>query len=123
MIRQEQFFSWLDGLLSRRLPANTAALCLNLYEDGRDTWSAELIGTDCFDPEDSDWACNESFAFREELFRFNRQGGWEAAQAAVAAALKDYLKRGSRAAVMKACQAVAVGFVDGDLEIVWIASE
>lgn len=122
-MEQARFFSWLDRLLSRLFPDRTAALCLNLYEDGPAAWSAELIGADRFDPADPDWACGETAAFREDPFRFRREGGWEAAQAEAVSALTAYLERGSRADVMKAFQAVAAGFVDGDLELVYTASE
>lgn len=41
---------------------NNGAVNFNLYENGNNQWSMELVGTSNFDAEYSDWACDEVFA-------------------------------------------------------------
>lgn len=54
---------WINSVLEQDIPPETAAFCFNLYEDEGNTWSMELVGTQQFDLDDSDWACKFSFFF------------------------------------------------------------
>ena len=62
------FFNWLDAALCKELPGNVEAINFNLYEDGGDKWSAELVGTSTFDESSSDWACHEVYTTRDMPF-------------------------------------------------------
>lgn len=118
---QARVFSWIDGILSRPLPTGAVALCLNLYDDGDGQWSAELVGTNSFDADDPDWACDELFALREQTLCFTWNTTWDEVLAQVIADIKTYLETGPHRDMLKRFRAVAVGFVDGDLETVYLA--
>lgn len=114
------FSDWLNSLLCA-LPDGAVALCLNLYDDGDNQWSAELVGTDSFDADDSDWACDERFALREQTLRFTWDIEWDEVLERVVSHMRQYLETGMHRDILKQYRAVAVGFVDGDLEIVSLA--
>ncbi len=90
----EAFAPWLDGVLARDIPAEVVAYC--------------------FTPRDSVLA----------IARADAGARWEDALQQVTNWVTQYLAAGSAgAATLKQAQAVAVGFVDGDLSIVWSAAD
>ena len=64
--------NWIDSILNTDIPDNIVAFCFNLYEEDEGNYSMELVGTDWFDLEDEDWACNEITDFDS---RENRYAG------------------------------------------------
>ena len=114
--------SWIDGLDLDAVPEEVAAFCFNLYDgcDGN-TWSMELIGADDYDREDSDWACGEvtDFGSRDGELAWTKQASWDGVLAEMVPILSEYLERGKYAHILKGKAAVAVGFTDGDLEILY----
>lgn len=112
---------WLDDILERELPDAVAAFSFNLYEDGGNRWSMELVGTDRFDPEDEDWRCDEvsDLGTREQPLSWTRKAGWDEILEEMVRVLKRYLEEGAHAAVLKRYQGIGVGFVDGDTEILY----
>lgn len=113
--------SWLDDILKQPVPAEVAALNFNLYEDGSNNWSLELVGTGSFDPEDTDWACDEVFDFgtRDEPLTWNEDRAWNEVLDEVAQAIRKYLEQGACAYILNSYQGVGIGFVDGDIEILF----
>lgn len=116
--------TWLNNVLGQKIPSEVKAFCFNLYEDGNEGWSIELVGTETFDPDDEDWACDEitDFGTREEPLSWNEEADWNEVLSDVASILKQYLENGLYADVLKSCTGVAVGFVDGNLEILYSKS-
>lgn len=114
--------NWLNDVLKQEIPEEVAAFCFNLYDDGDNAWSMELVGTERFDAEDEDWPCDEvtDFGTREGLLEWNKETQWEAVLAEICEVLKQYLEKGEYADVLKSKQGVGVGFVDGDIEIIFI---
>lgn len=112
---------WLNDVLDQEVPAETKAFCFNLYEDGENEWSMELIAAPSFDPEDDDWGCDEltDFGTRDIPLSWEKEAGWEEILADAASALKQYLVQGQYADVLKAYEGVGVGFVEGDIEILY----
>ena len=55
---------------------------------------------------------------REELFVWEKPAEWNVIPDETVAILKEYLERGEIAEVLKSKADVAVGFVDGDIELV-----
>lgn len=112
------FSTWLDGELE--IFSSTAkAFNLNLYENKK-LFSAELIASNTFDEDDDDWACNEIYASRNGSREFGFDAkDWNNACNFIEQKLKDYLSSGKKANVLKQADAVAFGFVDGDLKIVY----
>ncbi len=115
------FDKWLDDVLESDLPPEIVAVNFNLYDDGDGQWSIEFVGADCFDEEDSDWACDEVFTTRDDPFCWESEASWEEIQEEAADAIKAYLDEGAHAEQLKQYEAVGVGFVDGELELVYQA--
>lgn len=112
---------WLDDVLETDIPKEVVAFGFNLYDDGNYNWSMELIGTSEFDVDDEDWLCNEvtDFNTRENPFQWTKEAEWEEIFDDVLCVLKEYLKRGKYVDVLKAKAGIGVGFVDGDVEILY----
>lgn len=115
----ENFSQWLDPVLAQPLPENVAAINFNLYDDGDHQWSIELIGSPTFSPDDADWACEEVFDNRDEPLCWESRHTKEQILQQAEAAVRDYLDHGRHAGVLKSLQGVGVGFVDGDLVLVY----
>ena len=112
---------WVDEVLKQDIPNDVVAVMFNLYEDDEHIYSMEIVGTESFDEEDEDWACDEltDFGTRENPLVLESDSGWEEVLSKVSESLKRYLETGKHAAKLKRCTAVATGFVDGDVEILW----
>ena len=113
------FFNWLDAALCKDLPGNVEAINFNLYEDGGDKWSAELVGTSTFDESSSDWACHEVYTTRDMPFVLMKESNWKTVESLFVSLLEKYLDGGKYASALKKYRAVGVGFVDGDLHILY----
>ena len=114
---------WLDSILNQEIPEAVVAFCFNLYEDGDNQWSMELVGTEEFDAEDEDWACEEvtDFGSREDNMVWNSSKEWEEIFEQMSIELKRYLENGQYADKLKSKEGVGIGFVDGDIEILYQA--
>lgn len=77
------------------------------------------LGQQVFDEDDDDWACDEVFSNRETPLVWEENADWETILSKVQEFIRRYLEHGEYSDLMKENQAVAVGFVDGDLEIVY----
>lgn len=120
-----QIEEWLNGILEEQeIPSETAAFCFNLYEDVGDTWSVELVAAADFDddPDNPDWACDEvtDFDTRDNPLSWEKEAEWEEILNEVTAVLKQYLENGTHADILKAYSGVGVGFVDGNMEILYV---
>lgn len=119
----QEIAAWLDAVLEQEIPAAVAAFCLNLYDDGDDNWSIELVGAGRFDPNDPDWPCDEvtDFGTREDPLSWEETANWEKILETATAACADYLAHGSKADVLKSKAAVGIGFVDGEIQLLFEA--
>lgn len=115
----ESFEEWLDFILGMPLPDDIAAVNFNLYEHEASQWSIEFAGTESFDADDSDWACEEVFVTREAPYVWVEDAGWEQIHAGMSRRLLEYLKHGRYADKLKAYAGVGIGFVDGDISILY----
>lgn len=113
---------WLDSILEQTIPTDVVALNFNLYEDGCNNWSIELVGTESFDLDDEDWCCNEIFDFgtRETPLTWKAEKAWSEILEEMIQVLKKYLEQGQHSNVLKKYQGVGIGFVDGDVEILFV---
>lgn len=117
-----EFSGWLNKQLSRELPDNVVAINFNLYEGLKNVYEIELVGCDSFDKENSDWACDEVFTTREDLFLISRTeeiAHWEQGLSFISTLIEKYLRVGEYASKLKSFRAVSIGFVDGDLDILY----
>lgn len=118
------FSDWLDSVLAENTFAGVKAFNFNLYEDcenGNAVFSVQLIGAPAYDAEDSDWACEEIFSTGENLFYISDCDDWDECLQIFADLLEEYFEKGKYANKLKDSEAVAYGFVDGDLEIAYEA--
>ncbi len=111
------FEKWLDKSLDVKIPKDMVAFCFNIYDDGDNNWSLELIGASSFDKENSDWACDEAFTTGDNPFRWHEEADWKQILTEAELVVKVYLEQGRYGKMLKEYKAVAVGFVDGDLII------
>lgn len=122
----KNFETWIDIALASGAPCAIAAFNFNIYEE-QGAFSVELVGAPSFDEEDPEWACDDVLNSEAQRFYVPIQSGctdWHSALALVQEWLVAYLASGSAgAARLRESEAVAVGFVDGDLEIVWRKDE
>ena len=115
----ERLSAWLDEVFSRTAPEGIVSVCFNLYEDGDDSWSMEVVGCSSFDSNDPDWACDEvtDFGTRDEPFEWTDDSIWEKVLSDITKLLYQYIEEGSASGYLNSLDGVAVGFADGDLNI------
>ncbi len=115
----DRLSSWLDEVFERNIPEDVVSICFNLYEDGDDNWSLEVVGCSSFDSEDPDWACDEitDLGTRDEPFAWAEEAIWEKVLSDVTKLLYQYLQERKASSYLNSLDGVAVGFADGDLNI------
>ncbi len=123
---EEQFAAWLHESLAEDIPSDVEAFCFNLYEPAgqRDVkFGIELIGAGRFDETDPDWPCDEVWEPQRRGISIPRAYSgedWEQCLGKLKALLERQLA-GSLPGVapLKRARGIGIGFVDGDVEIVW----
>ena len=123
----EELSHWLDSLLENNdMPENTAAFNFNLYEESEEdsVCGIQLIAADRFDPENGDdWACCEAWSSEEDIFCVSTadedDSSWQGAQKLITEMIREYLENGKYGNILTAATAVGVGFVDGDIDIIY----
>lgn len=112
---------WLDNILVQTIPTSVVALNFNLYEDGGNNWSIELVGTERFDLEDEDWCCDEIFDFgtRENPLSWSKEATWDEILEEMIQIMRKYLEQGLHSNILKEYQGIGIGFVDGDIEVLF----
>ena len=115
-----EFTAWLDRFLVGSAATEVVAFVFNVYE-GEASFDVQLDGTASFDTADDSWASRGIVSTGENLFAIPRDvvgDSWEAALDVLRQLIRQYLVSGSAASKLKQVRAVAMGFVDGDLELV-----
>ncbi|MDE5861248.1 MAG: hypothetical protein K2H28_03550 [Ruminococcus sp.] len=116
------FAEWLDNLLEKNdIPADTKAFNFNLYEEEEDNvYSVQLIASDRFDPDDDEWACCEIWSSEEDLFFVDTSDeddkSGETFKKFATDMISDYIAQND----ILNHKPVGIGFVDGDLNIIFI---
>ena len=115
----DKLSAWLDDVFDREIPEGVVSICFNLYEDGDNSWSLEVVGCSSFDSEDPDWACDEvtDLGTRDEPFAWTEDAIWEKILSDVTKLLYQYIQEGKASEYLNSLEGVAVGFADGDLNI------
>ncbi len=114
-----KFERWIGNILSQELPTDILAIIFNLYEEENNVWSLELVGTASFDTDDDDWACDEMFNTRETPLRWEQKAIWEEILVNISSIITKYLEKGQYAEKLKIYQGVGIGFVDGDINLIY----
>ena len=112
------FKKWLDEQLIHLNLSVAVAYNFNLYDDGNNKWSIEFVGTSEFDENDSDWACSEIFATRENPYSIVYNGTYIKVFELFKSCVLMYLDDGKYSEQLKSKKGIGIGFVDGDLELI-----
>ncbi|MBR6402524.1 MAG: hypothetical protein IKS48_03995 [Eubacterium sp.] len=122
MFKYDDFSAWADSVFKNEFPDDTVAICFNLYQESeQDTYSVQIVGARVFDEED--WACDETFSSENNLYIWKEKGGWEKALKAAKKNVEKYVNEGANSETLKAYDGVGIGFVDGDIEIIYRREE
>ena len=78
-----------------------------------------MIGSESYDVDDDDWACDEVFTTRDQPFVIECESDWELVETFFISLVNEYLSSGKYAGKLKEYQAIGIGFVDGDLHILY----
>lgn len=126
----EEFEKWLDDLLeNNNMPENTAAFNFNLYEESVEDhiYSVQLIASERFDKDDPDWPCDEVWSSEEDVFCVDTSDeedtGWKHALSLFSEMCSEYLENGKYKAVLLDSQGIGIGFVDGDIDLIYKAEK
>ena len=110
---------WIDSIFENTIPTEVVGIAFNLYEDETNQWSIEMIGSASFDVEDPDWACDEVFDTRDNTLSWVQDATWEDVLQEAIGKIQKYIEVGKYAEQMRTYSGVGVGFVDGDITIVY----
>ena len=123
---EEQLKHWLSQSFEEHIPPDVVAYSFNLLEPAGIPdvkFAIELVGTDRFKADDPDWACDEIWNPRNRIFAVPSTfstTSWERCFLKIRKALCDILDSDEPfVKKLKQAQGIGVGFVDGDLEIIW----
>lgn len=123
---EQQFATWLNDGFAGDIPDKVRAFSFNLYEPAciADVkFGVEVIGAGSFDEEDPDWPCDEVWEPQPRGIPIPLAYSgdtWEQCLRRVKALVVQTLGGQSRAVQqLKSSQGVGIGFVDGDLEVIW----
>ena len=120
-----QFAQWIEQVLPVEPPEEVAAFNFNMYGSPT-TYDVEIVGCPTYDPDDSDWACEDIFMSEGPRFELPHAivgNHWEQGLNAAIGFLKNYITKDSTGAnCLRRSQAVGAGFVDGDLHLIWSAN-
>jgi hypothetical protein len=118
------FATWLDKVLEQDLPKGIIAFNFNLYEGSDETYNVQLIGSDEFSENDEDWVCTDYFTTGEDICYIRRTKeieDWEKGLSYLTKLAQRYIAEGKKSDILKSASAVAIGFVDGDISIIYRA--
>ena len=120
-----QFNAWTDRVMSEIGSTPVVAYNFNLYEH-EDEFAIQLVGTRSFDLTNEDWACDEVFSSGEDLFYLPHAivgDKWQTGLNAAKSLVKNYLQHGQNAELMKSSRGVGVGFVSGNIALVYVQAD
>ncbi|MGX5203251.1 hypothetical protein [Aliikangiella sp. IMCC44632] len=116
---QKDFSNWLDKQLDVEIPGDIIAFNININES---PFNIEIVGSTEYDAEDEDWACSEDWIPQARSISVSQQyfgDSWEDAQKNLYDLCKVYINSDSPIAKkLSSATAFAIGFVDGNLQIV-----
>lgn len=116
----KEFEKWIDEILEYNMPLPGIGINFNIYEDADMHWSVQIISSLEFDAEDPDWCCEEAFTTGENLYTWEQEASWKEILDSTCDMIKKYLAEGKYANELKQYAGISTGFVDGDLEMLFI---
>lgn len=111
--------NWLNSILKNEKPDNTIeAFYIGIFESG-DGYMLYLTGSEYFDDNDDDWACNQDFIPQNRYCILPNEYSnyqWEKILSLVITEVKDFMQTPEyQNSFLNNSKAIAVGFDDGDL--------
>ena len=126
---KQEFFLWVDDALSQKISQRVVAFHFNLYE-GHHSVHVQLIGTNSFTPGEIPardyWPGEEEFTTGENIFEipFSIAGSdWQAWLTASRGFVDSYITSGNESSKLLGSSGVGIGFVGGDMHVLWQSSE
>ena len=119
------FDTWISGVLSESASTQILGFVLNLYES-EDGCQFQLCGSTGFDREDEEWAQSCEFTSGENVLELSSSivgQAWEVQLESAIALMRAYLHGGQHADRLRSANGIAVGFVDGDLDVIWTSAD
>ena len=119
MAESNSIIDWLDEIsASETLPNNIEALYIGLFE-GDDCYNIYMIGSERFDEEDEDWACDGDFVPQSKYLETGipTSEDWKAFMDEVVIIVKDYLDT-TPDSILSKVNHVGIGFDDGDIAVI-----
>ena len=117
-----EFTLWLEKNLINLDETNINSYCFNLYEDDT-SYHVQLIGSSSTPEEDEDdWACDEVYSTHEDIFIIKKEvagENWENGLDFSTNLVKKYIEAGKYSNILKRKNCLGIGFVDGDIEIIY----
>jgi hypothetical protein len=116
-----RFDSWLNQTFPQSVVAKVVAYNFNISELS-DGFLVEIIGSDIYDPNNSDWACQEVWTSRPNQFFFSIDEvgkEWDLFLDKLSILVNKFLEiLPNYQYVMANICAITIGFVDGDLVVI-----
>jgi hypothetical protein len=120
------FTQWLESCGAEAIPTTVQGFSFNLFEPAGETgvkFGIELVGADRFDEDDPDWACDEVWSpkARRLPIPVDYSGTtWDQCLQTMKTLVLKQLKADTpMARRLKMVQGIGIGFVDGDMEVIW----
>ena len=101
---------------SEKLPKDIIALNFGLFEP----YGVELIGSESYDAEDDDWACEEDFVPKQRIcpnIEISDTVHWATVLQDISGILKEIIIEGADITILQT-EHITAGFCDGDLVII-----
>lgn len=116
-----KFIPWVDRHLIVAEASKAVAYNFHLYEHEQ-FFAIQLVGAIKYDPDEPFAYEDEVFTSGEDLFILPRSkvgNDWRKGLEVASTLIRSYLEQGQEAHRLTSSSLVGVGFVDGDLEIIY----
>jgi hypothetical protein len=111
------FNDWLDKIIITEKPsAEIAAYYFGLFET-LNGYEIYLVGSNDFDEDDDDWACNTDFEPKDKYLKLGQAGtNWEEILSETKQNIQNYMQKPNyKNSFLDKAKAIATGFDEGDL--------
>jgi len=120
------FRKWLDLVFSADVPDDVVAYSFNLFEcadESNGKFGIEFVGAGSFDPDNEDWACDQVWSPQQRAISIPIEYSgvsWEECLDNMKQLIQKLLDESSDiTGKLKRKAGIGLGFVDGDLELLW----
>lgn len=116
------FETWVKNIIDTEKPSdNIRGYYFGLFESAQPRYTLYLIGSEEFDKDDEDWACNDDFEPQNKYLPLPQYNdlGWEDVLNHVVEKVRNFMQSGLYAtSFFTKAQGIGVGFDDGNITLV-----